>query len=92
MSNFYDNANQQPPRAGLLLLQALILGVFCLFAVRLWYLQIHRGEEYALKAKENQLRQESIFSPRGLIRDRNGDLLAVNEPAYALGLDRKRHV
>ena len=89
MSNFYDNANQQPPRAGLLLLQALILGVFCLFAVRLWYLQIHRGEEYALKAKENQLRQESIFSPRGLIRDRNGDLLAVNEPAYALGLVRE---
>ena len=44
---------------------------------------------YALKARENQLRQEAIFSPRGLIRDRNGDLLAVNEPAYALGLVRE---
>lgn len=89
MSNLYDNGSQQPPRAGLILLQTLILGLFCLFAVRLWFLQIHRGEEYALKAKENQLRQESIFSPRGLIRDRNGDLLAVNEPAYALGLVRE---
>lgn len=89
MSNFYDSIDQHPPRAGLLLLQVLILGVFCLFAVRLWYLQIHRGEEYARKARENQLRQESIFSPRGLIRDRNGDLLAVNEPAYALGLVRE---
>jgi penicillin-binding protein 2 len=88
MSNLYDN-NQQPPRAGLLLLQALILGVFCLFAIRLWYLQIHRGEDYARKARENQLRQEPLFSPRGLIRDRNGDLLAVNEPAYALGLVRE---
>ena len=89
MSNLYDNGDQQPPRSGLILLQALILGLFCLFAVRLWYLQIHRGEEYALKARENQLRQEPIFSPRGLIRDRNGDLLAVNEPAYALGLVRE---
>ncbi len=89
MSNLYDNGDNQPPRSGLILLQVLILGLFCLFAVRLWYLQIHRGEEYALKARENQLRQEPIFSPRGLIRDRNGDLLAVNEPAYALGLVRE---
>lgn len=89
MSDLYNETNQQPPRSGLFLLQALILGLFCLFAIRLWYLQIHQGEEYALKARENQLRQESIFSPRGLIRDRNGDLLAVNEPAYALGIVRE---
>ena len=89
MPDLYNETDQQPPRAGLLLLQALILGLFCLFSIRLWYLQIHRGEDYARKARENQLRQESIFSPRGLIRDRNGDLLAVNEPAYALGIVRE---
>jgi len=89
MSDLYNQSAQQPPRAGLFLLQILILSLFCLFAIRLWYLQIHRGEEYAIKAKDNQLRQESIFSPRGLIRDRNGDLVAVNEPAYALGLIRE---
>ncbi|QJB56271.1 penicillin-binding protein 2 [Pseudodesulfovibrio sp. zrk46] len=89
MSDLYNHANQEPPRAGLILLQALILGVFCLFSIRLWYLQIHHGEDYARKARENQMRQESVFSPRGLIRDRNGDLLAVNEPAYALGLVRE---
>ncbi|MGL1863089.1 MAG: penicillin-binding protein 2 [Pseudodesulfovibrio sp.] len=89
MSDLYNQSDQQPPRAGLILLQALIMAVFCLFSVRLWYLQIHQGEVYARKAKENQLRQVAIFSPRGLIRDRNGDLLAVNEPAYALGLVRE---
>lgn len=89
MSDLYSETDQQPPRSGLLLLQALILGLFCLFAIRLWYLQIHKGEEYALKARDNQLRQESIFSPRGLIRDRNGELLAVNEPAYALSIIRE---
>jgi penicillin-binding protein 2 len=89
MSDLYNESEQQAPRSGLVLLQALILGLFCLFAVRLWYLQIHRSEEYQAKALENQLRQESIPSPRGLIRDRNGDLLAVNEPAYALGIIRE---
>lgn len=89
MTYTFDQSNQQPPKQGLLLLQVLILLLFCAFALRLWYLQIHKGEEYAAKAKENQLRQESIFSPRGLIRDRNGELLAVNEPAYALGLVRE---
>ncbi|MGE4421730.1 MAG: penicillin-binding protein 2 [Pseudodesulfovibrio sp.] len=89
MSDLYNESEQQAPRSGLILLQALILGLFCLFAVRLWYLQIHRSEEYQAKALENQLRQESIPSPRGLIRDRNGDLLAVNEPAYALGIIRE---
>jgi penicillin-binding protein 2 len=89
MSDLYNESEQQAPRSGLILLQALILGLFCLFAIRLWYLQIHRSEEYQAKALENQLRQESIPSPRGLIRDRNGDLLAVNEPAYALGIIRE---
>ncbi|EGB15778.1 penicillin-binding protein 2 [Pseudodesulfovibrio mercurii] len=89
MSDLYNESEQQAPRSGLVLLQALILGLFCLFAIRLWYLQIHRSDEYQAKALENQLRQESIPSPRGLIRDRNGDLLAVNEPAYALGIIRE---
>lgn len=89
MTHLSNQNEQQPPRHGLLLLQALILGLFCLFALRLWYLQIHRGEDFSVMARDNQLRQEAIFAPRGLIRDRNGELLAVNEPAYALGLVRE---
>lgn len=89
MSHLSDNGDQQPPKQGLLLLQILILALFCAFSFRLWYLQIHKGEEYAAKARENQLRKEAIFAPRGLIRDRHGELLAVNEPAYALGLVRE---
>ncbi|HMM39576.1 MULTISPECIES: penicillin-binding protein 2 [Desulfovibrio] len=89
MANLYDSREQQPPRSGLLLLQACILGLFCVFALRLWYLQVHKGEEYAEKAKENQLRQEPVFAPRGLVLDRGGTMVAVNEPAYALGLVRE---
>lgn len=89
MTTNLEPEGQQPPRGGLLLLQCLVLGLFAVFALRLWYLQIHRGEEFAQKARDNQLRREAIYAPRGLIRDRAGRLVAVNEPAYALGLVRE---
>ncbi len=89
MSVAYDPEGQQPPRHGLILLQGLIMALFCAFALRLWYLQVHKGEQYAQKARENRLRQEYVYAPRGLIYDRNGVLVAVNEPAYALGLIRE---
>lgn len=72
-----------------MLLQALIMALFCAFALRLWYLQVHKGDQFAQKARENRLRQEFVYAPRGLLYDRDGVLVAVNEPAYALGLIRE---
>ncbi len=89
MSDLLDPRDKTPPRSGLVLLQVLILVVFCLFSVRLWFLQVHRGHEFAEKARENQTRQEALYAPRGLVSDARGDLLATNEPAYALALIRE---
>jgi penicillin-binding protein 2 len=50
------------------------------FAGRLWYLQVARGEAYAARAESNRLSEEVIFAERGTIVDRNGVLLAWNEP------------
>ncbi len=89
MSVLFDSHDREPPKLGLILLQVLILFLFCVFALRFWFLQVHRGQEYANKARQNQFRQEAIFAPRGLIRARGGQLLATNDPAYALGLVRE---
>ncbi|SDK57342.1 penicillin-binding protein 2 [Maridesulfovibrio ferrireducens] len=89
MSSLYEAKSQQPPKTGLLLLQGLILLLFCVFALRFWFLQIHKGAYFAEQAKNNQLRQDRLYAPRGLIRDRTGKLLSLNEPAYALGLVRE---
>jgi penicillin-binding protein 2 len=89
MNVLFDAHDREPPRHGLILLQALILLVFCLFSFRFWYLQVHRGQEFAQRARENQYRQESVFAPRGLVRARDGQLIATNDPAYALGLVRE---
>ncbi len=89
MSDFFSSRDQQPPKSGLHLLNILVLALFCLFAMRFWYLQVHKGEQFADRAKDNQLRREQVYAPRGVIRDADGELLAVNEPAYALGLVRE---
>ncbi len=84
-----ETPQQHAPRSGLILLQALVLGLFCLFTLRLWYLQVHKGGTFADMARDNQLRQVLIGSARGRILDKNGTPLAVSEPSFALGLVRE---
>ena len=84
-----ETPQQHAPRSGLILLQALVLGLFCLFTLRLWYLQVHKGGTFADMARDNQLRQVLISSARGRILDKGGTPLAVSEPSFALGLVRE---
>ncbi len=89
MKMHLDSKEFQPPRTGLILLQSLVAFLFLVFALRFWYLQIHKGEKFARLASDNRLRQEKMYAPRGLLHDRNGLLLAENSPTYALGLVRE---
>ncbi len=84
-----DNDSYQAPQIGLYLLQIFVAGLFFLFVLRFWYLQIHHGEDFVIKAQENRLRQERIFASRGLIRDVDNVVLADNLPAFSLGLIRE---
>ncbi len=84
-----ETETQQAPRGGLLLLQLFVLGLFLVFVLRFWYLQIHKGQEFANQADNNRIRQHQVCAPRGLIRDRHSALLAVNEPTYALAIVRE---
>lgn len=79
----------QPPKSGLILLQFCIALLFVTFCARFWYLQIHRGADYVVKAQENRLRYERIFAPRGEIYDLRGELIAENRTAYGLSLVRE---
>jgi cell division protein FtsI/penicillin-binding protein 2 len=52
--------------------------VFTLFSARLIYLQVDKHEEYSrFAARKNSIRQP-IYAKRGLIYDRNGEVLAEN--------------
>ena len=66
------------------------LGVclLCLLTLvaRLWYLQIVRGEYFRDRSENNRLRVVYIPSPRGLILDRNGEVLVKNRPSFNVEL------
>jgi len=61
-----------------------IVFVFSVLLLRLVYLQVIRGEEYRRLSKTNCVRLKGIKAPRGLIYDRNHNLLVDNRPAFDL--------
>ena len=79
----------QPPRIGMIFLYSLVGVLFLVFVLRLWYLQMLHGDEYAHKAHANRTRQERIYATRGIILDRRGELLAENRAAFVLALIRE---
>ncbi|MGZ5429726.1 MAG: penicillin-binding protein 2, partial [Thermoanaerobaculia bacterium] len=54
-----------------------------------WVHQVLRGEEYERQAENNRLRRVPVTAPRGFILDRNGIVLAENEPSFTLLLYRR---
>ncbi|MCZ4693334.1 penicillin-binding protein 2 [Ancylomarina euxinus] len=57
--------------------------VILIFLIRLFNLQIV-NDEYKLSAESNSQRRVTQYAARGLIYDRNGDLLVYNQAAYDL--------
>ncbi|MGC2463003.1 MAG: penicillin-binding protein 2 [Steroidobacteraceae bacterium] len=57
---------------------------------RLTYLQVLRHDYYVGLSQGNRVRLDPIPASRGLIRDRNGVIMADNEPAFQLELIREQ--
>lgn len=63
-----------------------LVAVLFVLAGRMWQLQIVHGEHYAALADGNRMRRLSITAPRGVIRDREGRLLADNRLAFTVSV------
>ena len=72
------------------LLNVLVTGLVAAIACAYWFAQIVEGEHYRELAENNRLRKLPIKAPRGLIYDRNGQLLVENIPSYNLLVDRSQ--
>lgn len=66
------------------ILQGIIIILGLVVLGRLFQLQILDHDRYGPLSRENSLRQEVVNPARGLIYDRNGNLLVGNEPIYSL--------
>ena len=64
---------------------SLIIGsLFLLLGLRLFYLQILKGDEFELFSIENRIRLINSPAPRGKILDRNNKKIVVNRPSFDL--------
>ncbi|RLA64118.1 MAG: penicillin-binding protein 2 [Epsilonproteobacteria bacterium] len=60
----------------------IVVFSFAIILARLWFLQIHNGEQFLKYSLENILRKENLRAPRGLVLDRNNKILIHNVPRF----------
>jgi penicillin-binding protein 2 len=61
----------------------IFIVIAAIFIIRLFFLQVI-NTSYKLSAENNSKRIEILYPARGLIFDRDGELLVYNQPAYDL--------
>ncbi len=71
-------------RQRLVVLQALIGIVAVALIGRLWQLQMVEGQRYRILADRNRFRDVDVQAARGVIYDRNGQILARNRPSFGV--------
>ncbi|HJP32211.1 MAG: penicillin-binding protein 2 [Candidatus Latescibacteria bacterium] len=72
-------------------MRALMILAGLLFAIlflRLFHLQITTADDYAKESEDNRIAQRRLKAPRGLVVDRDGEVLARNRAAYSIQLIR----
>ena len=72
-----------------ILLHVVIVCVITGFLGMFWYLQIVKGNDYALLAENNRLRRIAMPPTRGVVLDRHDEVLASTRPALNLVLVRE---
>lgn len=63
-------------------LRVVVIIILGLLVYRVWWIQQMRGPELQAQATENQFATLTTDAPRGVIFDRNGELLAINQPSF----------
>lgn len=67
----------------------IVIALFCAFLIRLWDLQIIKGEKYRTLAESNRLRFVETPAPRGIIYDRNNIPLVRNVQSFDISFARE---
>jgi penicillin-binding protein 2 len=70
-------------------LEWLAAVVAILLVLGFWHIQIVRGAEWTARAEANQHRTSRVRAARGLILDRNHEILATNQASYEVAIIRE---
>ena len=63
--------------------------LFLVLAVSFWVLQVAQNEKYAELAENNNQRTLALRAPRGVVFDRNGQVLVENRHSYSISIVRE---
>ncbi|HMS40168.1 MAG TPA: hypothetical protein PKE69_08085, partial [Pyrinomonadaceae bacterium] len=83
----YDHVQNLSGRVAAIHVIAFVL--LTILGVRLYYLQIVRGDYFAEKAENQRIRLIPIPAPRGAIFDRNGKILVDSRSTYNITLNKE---
>ncbi|CAA0124254.1 Peptidoglycan D,D-transpeptidase MrdA [BD1-7 clade bacterium] len=67
-----------------------VVALIAILVYRYHHLQINQHEIYHTKSQSNRVHLQRVPPSRGLIYDRNGRLLAENQPSFTMALVRDR--
>lgn len=80
----FDKSDIPVPQVRFAILTLIVMGFFFLIIGRLIYLQIFHGEMYRKLANGNRVYTKRLIALRGIITDRYGQPLVVNEPDFLM--------
>lgn len=72
------------PKSRFWIVSFLFILLHVILISRFYYLQISQHENFTNKAENNRVRAVTLPAPRGLILDRNGEIIVDNYPTYIL--------
>ena len=64
----------------------LVIIVFLILIGRLAQIQVYNWDKYYSESEKNRIRDVILEAPRGLILDRNGEILVDNRPSYSVSV------
>lgn len=72
----------------LFVLRVVVLAILATLVGRLWFLQVYAGEDYAIAASQNRVREVVEPAPRGEVVDARGAPLVRNRTALVVSVNR----
>ena len=80
----YSAGSSESIRKKIKIYVILVVITFVGLWMRVWYLQILKGEDFMGRSEENRIRKASLPAYRGTIKDRNGETLVNIRPSFNL--------
>src|SRR5688572_26089849 len=74
----------------LVVLQVGCAVVFTMLAFSFWYLQVVQNEKFEQLAENNHQRTIALRAPRGVMFDRNGQVLVENRSSFTISIVREQ--